>query len=231
MNRIEFMKQLEMLLQDISESERKEAIQYYNDYFDDAGIENESKIIQQLSSPEKVAQTIKAGLNDEGENGEFSETGFTDSRFADKKEMLNQSTSNQNYKKQNEAKKDDTLKIILIVLGCILAIPVGLPIICTAGGLLIGFIGAVIGILIAILGTTVGLLLGGIGFIGLGIVKMFATPPAGLVILGGGLMMLAIGILFLLLSVWILTKAIPYIFKGIICLFQKIIPKKGENAV
>ena len=45
MNRQEFMKRLEELLQDISENEREEALQYYNDYFDDAGAENEAQII------------------------------------------------------------------------------------------------------------------------------------------------------------------------------------------
>ena len=43
MNRQEFMKQLEMLLSDISQAEREEALQYYNDYLDDAGIENEEE--------------------------------------------------------------------------------------------------------------------------------------------------------------------------------------------
>ena len=37
MNRIEFMTELAALLQDISAEERIEAMQYYNDYFDDAG--------------------------------------------------------------------------------------------------------------------------------------------------------------------------------------------------
>ena len=39
MNRDRFMKELEMLLSDISAEERAEALQYYNDYFDDAGAE------------------------------------------------------------------------------------------------------------------------------------------------------------------------------------------------
>lgn len=36
MNRIEFMTELASLLQDIPVEERKDAMQYYNDYFDDA---------------------------------------------------------------------------------------------------------------------------------------------------------------------------------------------------
>ena len=41
MNRAEFMRRLTELLGDVSPMERDEAIQYYNDYFDDAGAENE----------------------------------------------------------------------------------------------------------------------------------------------------------------------------------------------
>ena len=43
MSRWEFMRQLEELLLDISPSEREEALQYYNDYFNDAGKENEQE--------------------------------------------------------------------------------------------------------------------------------------------------------------------------------------------
>lgn len=85
MNRIEFMTGLAALLQDIPEIERKEAMQYYNDYFDDAGEENEQEVILELESPDKVAAKIKAGLNDqEDQFGEYSESGYTDTRFEDK---------------------------------------------------------------------------------------------------------------------------------------------------
>ncbi len=62
MNRVEFMRQLEALLWDISSMERREAVQYYNDYFDDAGSENEQEVIRALGSPERVAENIKSGL-------------------------------------------------------------------------------------------------------------------------------------------------------------------------
>ena len=45
MNRTDFMNQLESLLQSISSTEREEAMQDYNDYFDDAGAENEHEVI------------------------------------------------------------------------------------------------------------------------------------------------------------------------------------------
>lgn len=63
MNRIQFMKQLERLLMDIPESERLDALAYYNDYFDEASPENEAQVIRELGSPEKVAANIKADLH------------------------------------------------------------------------------------------------------------------------------------------------------------------------
>ena len=65
MNRDGFMSQLESYLADISAAERGEALQYYNDYFEDAGPENEQSVIQSLGSPRKIAENIKAELRGE----------------------------------------------------------------------------------------------------------------------------------------------------------------------
>ena len=69
MNRIEFMTELASLLQDVPVEERKEAMQYYNDYFDDAGAENEQEVIEALGNPARVAENIKRDLSENvGEN-------------------------------------------------------------------------------------------------------------------------------------------------------------------
>ncbi len=85
MNRIEFMTELAALLQDVPVEERRDAMKYYNDYFDDAGEENEQQVVEELGSPAKVAATIKADLGGSPkEYGEFTETGYTDTRFEHK---------------------------------------------------------------------------------------------------------------------------------------------------
>ena len=58
MNKAEFMKELERLLQNIPENERIEALNYYEEYFSDAGEENEQKVLAELESPQKVADKI-----------------------------------------------------------------------------------------------------------------------------------------------------------------------------
>ena len=81
MNRLEFMQQLEALLSDISQGEREEALQYYNDYLNDAGVENEQEVLDAMGSPEQLAKVIKEGLEDNGAEGEFTETGYHNEAF------------------------------------------------------------------------------------------------------------------------------------------------------
>lgn len=62
MNKTEFMSQLERLLQNISVQERQEALYYYEDYFADAGPENEQAVIEALGNPARVAENIRRDL-------------------------------------------------------------------------------------------------------------------------------------------------------------------------
>ena len=62
MNRRDFMDALERQLYDVPLEERIDALQYYEDYFEDAGFEKEQDIINELKSPEDVANIIKKDL-------------------------------------------------------------------------------------------------------------------------------------------------------------------------
>lgn len=99
MNRNDFMRQLEMLLSDITPNERQEALQFYNDYFDDAGVENEQNVIRALGSPAKVAASIKADLTGNGSAGEFTETGYKDS-YTKNQEIMKYGQTEENTAKQ-----------------------------------------------------------------------------------------------------------------------------------
>ncbi len=50
MTRDEYMKELEYLLQDIQDEDKEDALQYYRDYFDEAGPQKEEEIIDELGS-------------------------------------------------------------------------------------------------------------------------------------------------------------------------------------
>ena len=58
MTRDTFMKQLEQLLATLPSEERRDALDYYDEYFDAAGPEKEAETIAELGSPEEVARKI-----------------------------------------------------------------------------------------------------------------------------------------------------------------------------
>lgn len=118
MNRIEFMEELSGLLQDIPEEDRMDALNYYNDYFDDAGAENEKNVIAELESPEKVAAKIKA----DRENPEDGQAGMS-------------------MEQDNKPWTNKWLKMILIVaiilVGCPVIVPVAIGLLAAIAGILI----------------------------------------------------------------------------------------------
>ncbi len=229
MNRIEFMGELENLLSDISDSERKEAMKYYNDYFNDAGVENEQEVIGSLGTPQKVAITIKEGLNDnDGEKGEFSETGFSGYTENKQDEIVKRPLSKEERGFQDKNKKLSGGMIALIIIVCIFALPVlgpvGVAVLSTA----FAIICAIIGVLIAVFMTGVALIISGIALFVVSIAAMVYSPVAGLLLLGAGLLLLGIGILLAILGIWILVKGIPPMVRGIVNLCRMPFNKKKE---
>lgn len=61
MTRQEYMQQLAALLVAMPEAERRDALDYYEEYFDAAGPEKEAQTIQELGSPQNVAEKIWEG--------------------------------------------------------------------------------------------------------------------------------------------------------------------------
>ncbi len=62
MNKNEYLERLSKLLADISYEEHEEALSYYREYIEDAGAENEQRVIEELGTPEHLAQEIREGL-------------------------------------------------------------------------------------------------------------------------------------------------------------------------
>lgn len=133
MSRAEFMERLEKLLQNISASEREEALQYYNDYFDDAGAENEGAVIGELVSPEQVAQKIMAGLSDAA--AEFSEQGHRDTHFDGDGASLAVGQTGQGAGKDGRCRKKKSFMKVCLILAASLA---GIGIVAIGVGMAMG---------------------------------------------------------------------------------------------
>ncbi len=257
MNRADFMKELTELLADVSPTEREEAIQYYNDYFDDAGAENEQSVIASLGSPAQLAKTIKTGLADGGNVGEFTEKGFSgyESKSSDEVMDLNDSAdagnpgSNQqfsgesnyngyqntgnnhgNTSQSDEKKRMSGGMIALIVILCIFASPFILGIGGGMLGVVVGLFGALFGIVVAIGAAAVSLMIVGVCLFVYGIVLLFSMPLGGLAMMGVGMVCAAIGLLFLWFTVMICGMLVPAIIRGIVKLFNSIFHRGGATA-
>lgn len=221
MNRIEFMTELERLLKEISPEERKEALQYYEDYFSDAGVENEQHIIAELESPKKVAQTIKEGILGKEDNSEYRETGYVDTRFEEKETPANREIG----RKAN----NNWLKILFIVVVTIFALPILLPLI--FAGISIVFAIAVSGF--AILGTIVLLavvvMICGFAVTICGIVELFHFPALALVIMGGGILTLVVGLIATVFMIKACMIVFPILFRGLVNIFRKIVHRKERG--
>lgn len=217
MNRIDFMKQLESLLQNVSKAEREEALQYYNDYFDDAGPENEKEVIEALGNPARVAENIKRDLIGNSEvHARASDRALIEYGKA-------QSTSQ--GKPQEEGKSSKTelpvWAIVLLVVLLVLASPAILGVGSGALGVLVGVIASWFSVIFGFGVAAVVLFIVMFILVVLGIVCIFTDPLAGVGLIGSGILCGGIGILFLMLTVAMGGIATPAICKGIAGLFQK----------
>ena len=227
MNRREFMEQLERLLSDIPQQEREEALEYYRNYFDDAGEENEDEVIRELGSPGKVAAIIKADLKSSGQDfGDFTDTGYEDSRFEERQVPK---TRRRPYREKQPRKRGGLLLLIILA---VFLFPfwggIGAGII----GVILGILGGIIGILVGSLGAGIGLFIAGIALIVVGMIELAGSIALGLALFGTGMILIALGILFLMAFSWLAFTVFPKLFRVIVDRSQRIFHRrKGERTV
>lgn len=207
MNRNEYMAALRRALSVLPEEERASALRYYEEYFDDAGPENEQEVISDLGAPEKVAEQI----------------------LADYRELTavpRQSAGGAAAKSKRGRRAVPPWLLVVLVL---LAIPVGVPLL---GGLAIGAAGTVFGILVAaaavvfafVVVIPLGLLLAGIVLCGFSF-ALWGTPASAVVTLGCGLALFALGVLATLLMIKLCTLFVPPLVRGLVAVIRWFIEK------
>ena len=235
MDRLEFMKELEALLSDISQSEREEALQYYNDYLNDAGVENEQEVLDSLGTPQALARVIKEGLSDGGERGEFTETGYKNEALGE--ELKNEIARKEKTEKEkseagagiNSGRQLSPGMIVLIVILCIVAFPAVAGIAAGVIGTGVGILGGILGILAGIAAAGAVLLAAAVILLVYGIWTLVTTPLAGICFVGLGILLAGLSLFFIWLTVWICAKAIPWLIRGIVKIGTKLLRGKGAN--
>ena len=238
MNRSAYIAQLRARLVSLPPDERDAAIKFYEEYFDEAGEENEQSVMDELGEPSELARKIAAGQTDIELSGEpikvnlekpvneekaqtqtFSEeTSGSGSTYGT---YTPSSTDIVTTAKSDSSKSAGKLAILLIIIFCIICF--GLPIL---GGLFSVVIGLAAAFFALVLAAVV-LIIGGVVVAAAGVTQIFTNTPAFVGMLGAGLVVSAIG-LFLLIPLMPLTwYAIPAMFKGIKRLCKFITKKLG----
>lgn len=217
MNRTEYMQLLEIALKDIPQSEKEEAIQYYNNYFDDAGEENEQEVISALGSPAKLAESI------------INEFSAGESRFENYRGGMGQNVSQDAYVGNKSPKKEkmNGWVIALIIFLTVLASPLLLALAATVFGVLVGVLGAIFGIVVAIFAVVLALGCVAVACIVAAISLGLISPFTAVALVGIGIATIGVCIFLVMAIVWVFDVAIPGIFKGIGWLFKKIFSGKG----
>lgn len=230
MNKQQFMAELKQLLGELPAEERDEALSYYEDYFADAGEGNEDRIIAELGSPEKVAYTIKSGLEDvDKTEGEFTENGFTGYESPYKDELVYKEIKSERRDFRNIINNRNNL--ILFIIICIFLIPVIVPAFFSALGVLLGIAGTAFGILFSLVIAGFALIVAGAIVTAVSIGGFFTSPAGGTVLLGVAFVLLGIGSILFKIGMKITTKVLPALMRGItkFCktIWFRLFPKRG----
>ena len=216
MDRAQFMQELEKLLADISETERQDALDFYNSYFDDAGAENEASVLRELGSPEKVAAIIKADLKD----ARTKERGQMPEKYGEES-----GTGKRFFRKGNQA---------VLILAVILLVFISPFVKGAVGGILTFAVGILLLPFWLIVGLGIGamaLLVGGIAAVVAGAGLLAVMTGTGILTIGIGCLMIALAILMILGLISIAVRIVPKWFRKITDFFNRVLYRKRKEEV
>lgn len=185
MTKDDYLRALRANIKNVPAEEVNNIIQYYSEYFDEAGPENVAKVIEELGPPKQLATRVCA-----------------DHIIRD----VEQGNGTKNIKK----KASNTWLIVLAVIGS----PIWFPLALAVAIVLIALMAAAIIVLIAFGITAAATILTGVIMIGTGFVAAFSSVPTMAVLAGSGLMMIGAGILSIMAILGI-VKLLELIFVGI----------------
>ena len=243
MNKQEYLNRLEKLLSDISEEERFDALTFYQNYFEDAGPENEERVIKELGSPEKVASSIKRDLTQLNEENRGTASTQNSPRFEgpdyssyqDDKTSDSYSGSYNAYststgsstkegffarmkRELNEwtfYREHKTLCSVLFIFILLISSPAWGGLLAGALGILFGVLGVILSIVVACFALAITGIIVGVSLIIVGISCLAASLGSGLFIMGIGAFFLAFGALFTVATSELCFRFIPWSYRSI----------------
>lgn len=199
MDKQTFLRRLEEGLRQLPPEEREDILAYHREYFQDAGPEQEAKVIQELGDPDLLARRL---LSEYGEQPPASPPPPS--------------------QPQPEAPKKKRPSGVLVAILAVLAAPIALPLAAALGAVAIALAVAALSVALVLMAVIVGVLVTGIALVALGFSALLLYPPAALVVLGAGLVCCGLG-LFGVMPVILLIQAM---FRGLASLFRKAFSRR-----
>jgi len=214
MTKNEYLAELKAHLASLPAEERDGAIKYYQEFFEDAGAENEQKVIEELGDPKSLAEKIISEIN---------EGGAASSKYVPASPGY---AGNGGKNFEEKPKRNENTKILIIILLAIIFSPLLVPLAGVILGLVAGLFGLLIGFFALCGGAVVGLIAGGIAAVVMGIGLLCSGQIMGLLAGGIGLIMLAVGVLLIIPFVWLCANVFPPLFRGLVNLISKPFHRK-----
>ena len=254
MNKETYLQELRKALKVLPQTDRDEAIEFYEEYFDDAGIENEAKVIEELGDPKVLGKKILIDVVDRqyAPAGEVQEDPMMAASQQNYQQIPQETLqengavpgSQQGYGQQGfqqgapmpevQPKKEPSsgLTALKIVLAALFAIPLS-PVIFAlliVTCVLIFVIFVTFGSLVL---AGIGVMIGGFVTAIAGIIAFFVSPVGGMIVLGSGLACFGAGLFMVIGFVALMrlvAKALASLFGGIVHRKNKK-QAKTQNAV
>lgn len=183
MTRQEYMEELKKYLKRLPQEDFDNAIEYFSEYFEEAGPEKEQQVMRELGEPKEAARELFLNL--------LQESVEKDQDIVEGKAPV------------LKGKRRSPGKIILLVFLVLCASPVSLALLAFVFTVLCAVILTVAAVIFSIGITGIAAIAGGIVTIGVGLSLILKSAAAACMMVGGGFLMTGIGILAGLLTVYI----------------------------
>lgn len=199
MNRKEFLRKLQLELYKLPRHEIDDAIAYYNEYFEEAGADQEQAVIKELGTPSKIATQIKADYAVRQLESMESNRGNRDDNNArynpGNNSNYNTGTGN-NRNDKAPGKLSAAWWVVIGIVGGIFAAPVAIPVAFALAAVLVSLFIGIVALLIAGLVTAIVLIVLSIVAVIVGLTLLATSAPLAVLVIGIGLMGIALMALF-----------------------------------
>lgn len=221
MNRSDFILRLEQALGGMPEEERRRAVEYYENYFDEAGPENEADVLRTLGAPEKVAADILREFRDVGGPAAAGQNQEHDTQSGKKRVESYAARAKDRFQSMDNGQK--ALAVLLAVIAVVCVVPLCVGIVGGIGGILLGLLCAVAAVFCIVPALDIAAWGCAIGFaVAAGYAAVNKTSAETVLLIGLALISMACGILLWKLTVYLFRTVFPNVFKSIVAFIRRI---------